>query len=182
MSINGSLAVVSPQQSEHSCVVMSPLIYPRIVCFSLFLFPFFLCCQHSFNFWFSFYCFLSHSAISFLIISSALSFLVPLSLGLVFSTPYITTRLSSLPSSLQLQCHLSCLSFCCLWSSFSLYTDDEASTRNISKVTRKNTQGSRQGTVAWSYDHSPCYDMVTFTSLCCFVYGCIVLSYYSSWS
>lgn len=134
MSINSSLAVMSQQQSEHSCVVRVPRHIPKdCLHFSLFfLSPFFLCSQHSLNFWFSFYCFLSHSAISFLIVLSALSFLVPLSRVPVLSTSYLITRLASLPSSLQLQCLPSCLSCCCFWSSFSSHTDDEASTRNIS--------------------------------------------------
>lgn len=133
MYINSSLAVVSRQQSAHSHVVHVALHIPKdCLHFSLFLSPFCLCSQHSLHFWFSFYCFLSPSAISFLIVSSALSFLVPLSVVPVLSASYITTRLASLPGSLQLHCHASCLSSCCLWSSLSLHTDDEASTRNIS--------------------------------------------------
>lgn len=129
MNINSNLAAVSPQ-SVHSCVVLH--IPKDCLQFSLFLSPFCLCSQHSLTFWFSLYCFLSRSAISFLIVSSALSFLVPLSLVPVLSTSHVTTRLASLPGSLQLQCHPSCLSFCCLWSSFRVHTDDEASIRNIS--------------------------------------------------
>lgn len=123
-------------------MVLLLFIYSRVVyifSLSLFLSPFFLRSQHSFNFWFSSYCFLSQSAISFLMVISALSFLVPLSLILVLSTSYITTRLASLPGSLQLQCHLSHLSFCCLWSSFSLHTDDGAS---ICKSLEKTPEGA----------------------------------------
>lgn len=78
---------------------------------------------------------LFHSAITFLIVfsSSALSFLFLLSALLpVPFISYTTTRLVSLPEYLQFKCHQSCFSPYCLWSSFSLHTDDEASNRKIS--------------------------------------------------
>lgn len=82
MYINSSLVVVSQQQlgGAQLCVTCySSYTQGLFTFFSLFLSPFFFCSQHSFKFWFSSYCFLSHSAISFLIVVSALSFLVPLS-------------------------------------------------------------------------------------------------------
>lgn len=78
---------------------------------------------------------LFHSAILFLIVvfSSSLSFLVLLPLlSPVPLISYTTTRLVSLPEYLQFKCHQSCFSPCCLWSSFSLHTDDEASNWKIS--------------------------------------------------
>lgn len=86
-------------------------------------------------FGFHFIVLLFHSAISFLIVfaSSTLSFLILLSpLPPVLFIPYTTTRWVSLPEYLQFKCHQSCFSPCCLWSSFSLHTDDEASNWNIS--------------------------------------------------
>ncbi|XP_044889758.1 formin-like protein 2 isoform X12 [Felis catus] len=55
-------------------------------------------------------------------------------------------RLVSLPEYLQFKCHQSCSSPCCLWSSFSLHTDDEASNRKISYNTlpsRRTLKNSR---------------------------------------
>lgn len=73
---------------------------------------------------------LVHSAITFLIVfSSAVFFLF---LSLVPFISYTTTRLVSLPEYLQFKCHQSCFSPCCLWNSFSLLTDDEASNQKIS--------------------------------------------------
>lgn len=86
-------------------------------------------------FGFLFVALLFHSSISFLIVfsSSALSFLILLSpLPPVPFMSYTTIRLVSLPEYLQFKCHQSCSSPCCLWSSFSLHTDDEASNRKIS--------------------------------------------------
>lgn len=77
---------------------------------------------------------LVHPAISFLTVSSsALFFLFPLSplLAAPF-TSHTTTRLLSLPEYLQFKSHQSCFPPCCLWSSFSLHTDDGASNRKIS--------------------------------------------------
>lgn len=113
-------------------------IYPKIV-YVFFLFfllplsPFFLCSSHFCHFLAFFllpFCF--HSAISLLIVFSSLSCLILLSLPPVPFISYTTTRLVSLPEYLQFKCHQSCFSPCCLWSSFSLHTDDEASNRKIS--------------------------------------------------
>lgn len=108
-------------------------ICPKIVyVFFLFLLlplsPFLLCSPYFHFLTFFLLPFSFHSAISLLIVFSSLSFLVLLSLPPVPFISYTTTRLVSLPEYL----HQSCFSPCCLWSSFSLHTDDEASNRKIS--------------------------------------------------
>lgn len=132
---NGSLAPVIQQRSEHSCLVHVAFHIPKD-CLHFFSLPPPLLFLPLLSTLLRFLVLILLPSFSFYRLTSdcLLRFvrLVPRSLVLLSPISYITTRLASLPRSLQLQCQPSCFSFCCLWSSFSLHTDDEASNWNIS--------------------------------------------------
>lgn len=113
-----------------------------------------------------------------LIVFSALSFLVPLSLVPALFISYITARLASLARSLQLHCHPSCFSFCCSGAG-SVYTLMMSfQWEHLVSHWRKHPGDlvAHGGLVSWSFS------MLWYGGLCvtrCLVYS-DVLPYYSS--